>query len=83
MSFVPGEMFKPEKLTHDDQRLERMRKLIESTEKGNKYRKPMSGGGLISVSFDDLRWLLTNYDELLELLYAKADEDMAQHHPDA
>lgn len=76
-------MSETEKLSHDDQRLERMRKLISSTQNGNKYRKPMSGGGLISVSFDDLRWLLLRHDELLELLYAKADEDMAQHHPDA
>lgn len=76
-------MSEVEKLSHDEQRLERMRKLVSSTQNGNKYRKPMSGGGLISVSFDDLRWLLLRHDELLELLYDKADAEAAEHHPDA
>lgn len=72
-----------DQLTHEEQRMDRLRKLVSSIQEGNKYRKPLSGGGLISVSFEDLRWLLQRHDELLDLVIKQADADAAEHHPEA
>lgn len=70
-------------LTHDEQRMYRLRFALRDTQAGNKYRKPNEGGGLVRVSVADLKWLLEKYEELLDLVIEQADAEVAETHSDA
>lgn len=56
-------------------------------EKGSKFRSGAYGalgsGGMVRITLGDLKWMLERIEELDKLRIKTADNDAAEHHPDA